>query len=203
MNYSKKLVSFLMAFLLIFGICSNINLKSTNAKEETLKVELREADYLSDLISKNKYLSNKVEELKKNNLRVDTTVRTIKGVDFVYYSNPDNTTVGLIQLHKDLNSEIRMNFVDSELNTIEFIRENGDKKIIGKDENGQFNKVLFGTEIIETKSAWWCPYVVGLVGTSVSGLYTAIASAIGGPIAAIIVAGVSSVGWTYVSSKCD
>lgn len=49
-------------------------------EEETLNVELREADYLNDLISKNKYLSNKVEELKKNNLRVDTTVRTIKGL---------------------------------------------------------------------------------------------------------------------------
>lgn len=189
---------------MVFVQILNINLKSTNAKEEeTLNVELREADYLNDLISKNKYLSNKVEELKKNNLRVDTTVRTIKGVDFVYYSNPYNTTVGLIQLHKDLNSEIRMNFVNSELNTIEFIRENGDKKIIGKDENGQFNKILFGTEIIATRSAWWCPYVVGLVGTSVSSLYTAIASAIGGPIAAIIVAGVSSVGWTYVSSRCN
>ena len=193
-----------MAFLLIFCIYSNASLTSANAKEEEkLKVEVRDADYLKNLISTNKYLSRKIEELKKNNLFVDSTVRSIRGVDFIYYSNSDNTVVGLIELHKDLNSEIRINMVNSEPDTIEFIRENGDKRIVGKDENGQFNRILFETKMLNTRAPWWCSYVVGLVGTSVSTLYVKIAGLIGGPIAAIIVAGVSSVGWTYVSSKCN
>lgn len=200
---NKKKLSLLLALALgVTPVLTSVN-QSKSFAEEKLKVDLRDANYLNDLISKNKYLADKVDELKKNNFQIDKTVRTIKGVDFVYYSNFNNTIVGLIQIHKDLNSEIRMNLVDSELNTIEFIKEDGNKKIIGKDENGQFNKILFETETVTNRSAWWCPYVVGLVGTSISSLYTTVAAAIGGPIAAIIVAGVSSVGWTYVSSKCD
>lgn len=200
----KKLVSFLMAFLLVFGVYSNINRTSLKAEEQKiLKVEIREENYLEKLLNSNEYLKKRIKDFEKDNIVVDNTVRTIKGVDFVYYSNSDNSVVGLIELHKDLTSEIRINLVNSNIYSIEFIKENGDKKVIGKDKNGQFNKILFESNAIKTRSDWWCPYVVGLVGTSISSLYTSIAAAIGGPIAAIIVAGVSSVGWTYVSSKCD
>ena len=48
----------------------------------------------------------------------------------------------------------------------------------------------------------WCPYVVGLVGTNIGSLYTTIARMVGGPVAAAIVAGVNSVGWTWVSEQC-
>lgn len=42
----------------------------------------------------------------------------------------------------------------------------------------------------------WCPYVVGLVGTSIGSLYTTIAGMVSGPVAAAIVASINSVGWT-------
>lgn len=44
----------------------------------------------------------------------------------------DFLNIGLIQIHKDLNSEIKLNFVNFELETAEFIRENVLWKILKK-----------------------------------------------------------------------
>lgn len=198
----KKLFTMIMAFVLMLSIGLNVGSTIAFAKEnEDLKVEEKDKEYFNKLIAKNEYLKRRVEELKKENFNVDTKVKSVRGFDFVYYNNADNSITGLIEVHDELTSEMRVNSIDMEPNTIEFIKENGAKMILGKDENGMFNDVIYKSPEFR-ESAWWCPYVVGLVGTSIGTLYTTIAGMIGGPIAAVIVAGVNSVGWTYVSQQC-
>ena len=126
-------------------------------------------------------------------------------MDFIYYHSKDDSITGLIQINKNLNTEIRVHSTNSNPETIEFIKEDGSKMIVGKDNKGEFNKVLYASPNISTYEAdtpSWCPYVVGLVGTSIGSLYTTIAGMIGGPVAAVIVAGVNSIGWTWVSEQC-
>lgn len=207
----KRIFKKVVTLTLVFSFVSNLFLTQSFAAQnnaDDLKVELNNELYYDDLINKNKELKTKVEELESNNIRVDHNIKTIGDVDFIYYSNDDESITGLIQISDDFSSEIRVNSVNSNPESIEFIKENGNKMVVGKDENGQFNKVLYRTPEYRTsnkkkKKPSWCPYVVGLVGTAVGGLYTKIALLVGGPVAAVIVAGVSSVGWTYVSEQCD
>ncbi|WP_425538666.1 hypothetical protein [Microaceticoccus formicicus] len=200
----KKTITIKIALVMLLIICFNIVTTSVNASEvDDLIVEIKDQDYYNNLISNNEDLKNRIKELEHHNFMIDHNVMNIKGVDFIYYTNDDNSTVGLIQIHEDLSSEIRVNSVDSVPETIEFIKEDGNKMILGKDNEGAFNNILYSSpEYITYGSPWWCPYLVGLVGTSVSALYTKTAFLVGGPVAAVIVAGVSSVGWTYVTNQC-
>ena len=200
----KKLVSLALVFSFISTLLVSPVFASQNIDSE-LTVESKDENYYNELINKNGDLKRKINDLESNNIIVDHTVRSVKGVDFLYYSNSDESITGLIQVHDDFNSEIRVNSINSEAESIEFIKENGNKMILGKDDNEQFTKVLYKSPEFTTfkDNPSWCPYVVGLVGTAIGGLYTKIAGLIGGPIAAIIVAGVSSVGWTYVTEQCD
>lgn len=193
-----------ITFLMLLCFCLSTSVTPVLAVEnDSVNVVINDQDYFNDLLSQNNYLKNRVEELRQSNFDIDPEVKSVKGVDFVYYTNSDNSITGLVQLHEDLNSEIRINSVNSEPNTIEFIQENGNKMVLGKDQDGSFTTVLYQTEEYMTyRAVWWCPYVVGLVGTSIGSLYTHIAFLVGGPVAAVIVAGVSSVGWTYVSNQC-
>lgn len=204
MKIIKRAISFLMVMTFMFTISLNFKNSVISAQErENLEVELRDDKYFYKLLISNEYLNVRVSELKKEGFSIDNTVRSIKGVDFVYYSNFDNSIVGLIQIHKYLNSEIKLNFVNFELETAEFIRENGQKIIMGKDENGQLNKVLYRSMEISYRAPSWCKHVMRFTGVGLGTLYSYIATVIGGPIAGIIVTLVSSYGWDYVVDMCN
>lgn len=194
-----------LTLILCLPIFSNISNTAYASEETKNEVVLHDEAYLSELTKESYFLNNKINELKKNDFIIEPNVRSIKDLDFIYYHSKDNSTTGLIQVNKNFNTEIRVNSTNNNPETIEFIKENGTKMIIGKDNNGEFNEVLYSSPNISTykdDTPSWCPYVIGLVGTSIGSLYTTIAEMIGGPIAAIIVAGVNSVGWTWVSEQC-
>ena len=202
---SKKIISMFLTLILCLPIFSNIAYAS-KSKEVKNEVVLHKETYLSELINESDFLNNKIKELEKNDFIIDPKVRSIKDLDFIYYHSKDESTTGLIQVNKNLNSEIRVHSINNNPETMEFIKENGSKMIVGKDNNGEFNKILYVSPNIstyKTDAASWCPYVVGLVGTSIGNLYSTIAGMIGGPVAYVIVAGVSTVGWTWVSEQCD
>ena len=143
--------------------------------------------------------------MEKNGFIIDPNVRSFKDLDFIYYHSKDESTTGLIQVNKDFNSEIRVHSINNNPETMEFIKENGSKMIVGKDNNGEFNKILYVSPNIstyKTDPADWCPYVMTLVGHSIGSLYAAIAGMVGGPLAAFIVGGVNSLGWAWVSEQC-
>ena len=205
----KKLMSLILAFIMLIGVSvcfSEQPVYASEVKNANLEAKSRNPDYIDKLLDKSEYLNARVDQLKKANFSIDPIVRSIKSVDFVYYSNEDNSIVGLIQVHKDFNSEVRVNLKNNEPETIEFIKANGEKMVVGKDEEGNFNKILsmpgIQGEVRAAGSVWWCPYVVGLIGAPISGLYSTIAGMIGGPVALIFVTAVNTVGWTWVSEQC-
>lgn len=201
---SKKMVSIFLTLALCLPIFSNIAYAS-KAKEVKNEVVLHKETYLSELTNESDFLNNKIKELEKNGFIIDPNVRSFKDLYFIYYHSKDESTTGLIQVNKDFNSEIRVHSINNNPETMEFIKENGSKMIVGKDNNGEFNKILYASSDISTYKtgpAAWCPYVMGLIGTSIGSLYTAIAGMVGGPVAVAIVAGVNSVGWTWVSEQC-
>ncbi|MBM0046256.1 hypothetical protein ACKRLN_07390 [Anaerococcus sp. DFU013_CI05] len=201
---SKKIISMFLTLALCLPIFSNVAYAS-ESKEVKNEVVLHKETYLSELTNESDFLNNKIKELEKNDFIIDPNVRSIKDLDFIYYHNKDESTTGLIQVNKNLNSEIRVHSINNNPETIEFIKENGSKMIVGKDNNGEFNKILYVSPNIstyKTDAASWCPYVVGLVGHSIGSLYAAIAGMVGGPLAAFIVGGVNTVGWTWVSEQC-
>lgn len=188
---SKKIISMFLTLALCLPIFSNVAYAS-ESKEVKNEVVLHKETYLSELTNESDFI-------------IDPNVRSIKDLDFIYYHNKDESTTGLIQVNKNLNSEIRVHSINNNPETIEFIKENGSKMIVGKDNNGEFNKILYVSPNIstyKTDAASWCPYVVGLVGHSIGSLYAAIAGMVGGPLAAFIVGGVNTVGWTWVSEQC-
>lgn len=201
-KYIYKIFSLILTFTFISCAFTDSVLASPNNNVE-VDIETKNADYFENKIIQNVYFREKVSMLEEKGFKFDKNIKSIKDVDFIYYYNDDKSVVGLIQLNDKLNSEIRVNSIDSKPEFIELIKENGDIMKLGKDKQGKFTNILYKTPVYTTyNAASWCPYVVGLAGLPISSLYTYIAGLIGGPIAAAIVSGISSLGWTFVTEQC-
>lgn len=198
----KKIMCAIVSVILVFSFSFNRTFVSSYANEPNkFAVNIKGINYYKELLEKNERLNARISELRTNNIKVDTKVKSINGNDFIYYSNSDNSVVGLIQVNDKLYTEMKVNSINEKPETVEFIKQDGERLVLGLGEDGKFSKVIYKTPKFR-KAPSWCPYVVGLVGSSVVGLYSTIAGMVGGPIAAVIVAGVGSLGWTFVTEQC-
>lgn len=105
----KKILKKLASLALVFSFISTLLIRPVYASQNIdseLSVEFKDENYYNELINKNEDLKRKIDDLESNNIIVDHTVRSVKDVDFLYYSNSDESITGLIQVHDDFNSEL-------------------------------------------------------------------------------------------------
>lgn len=203
----SKFFSLGVILTILFSLLSPFFTNQVSAETHdypTEEIVMQPEEYLEELKAENTYASKQIDMAENSGYSIDPTVYTVDDHDVIVYTSDDETVFGMVQLSDEVNSklEIVMNSQD-QLDYAKFAVEGGSEIFLEANEDGSLDIIENGitTDAITTNQASTvCNILVSLAGEGIGIIYSAIATAVGGPIAGRVVGLINTLGWAVVTS---
>lgn len=170
-----------------------------------IEVTTQPNGYIEALEAENAYAAEQINIVKNSGYTINPTVYTVENNDVISYKNDSGTVNGMIQISDEVNSHMVM-VTDSQqqLDYMELNIEGQNGLLIDTAEDGSINMTKTGIAtyaFTPGQKSLLCNIVISLSGHGIGAIYTAVALALGGLPASIVVGIINTIGWAAFSDQ--